>query len=150
MAVESLKPQAGVYGVASQSRLDRLDGGVAVIAIPSRCESFARQWDRNGKKDVLRDALSKALGRDVGVRLEVEADDGPTAPQIPATSGRPAPPQTPRSNPPRGSAPQPATIPPPAAQRITTEQQDAIRAQSPLVEALVTKLNAQIVKIEQT
>jgi hypothetical protein len=174
VAVESLKSQVGVYGVALQSRIDRVDAdGYAILRMPASCETFARMWERNGKKDVVRDALSRALGRDIGIRIEVDAAPaaGPTGagasgPPVPPGSGsnaagrppdagragtgpRPAgPPPAGGSRPPPGATATPPAPPPAPTQRITQEQVDALRQQSPLVEALVQQLNAQIVKVE--
>ncbi|QOV88013.1 DNA polymerase III subunit gamma/tau [Humisphaera borealis] len=166
VTIDSLKPQVGIHSVMSQSRLDRLDpDGFAVISIPARCESFARQWDRNGKKDIVRDALGKAMGRGVGVRFEVEAEPEPVVDKRQPDAQRPpsqgstsqSPTAQTKGPPSRGGdsrsghqrpIERPAPPPPAPAQRITQEQAEAIRAQVPLIEALVTTLNAQIVKIE--
>jgi DNA polymerase-3 subunit gamma/tau len=154
--VESFKDQAGIFGVVSQSHLASIEDNVAVIRIPSSCETFAKRWERNGKKDVVRAALGNILGRAVGVKFEVDADPSTEPPAPLPNAARAASPQregdaarpssvAPRSNP----VPQrPASPPPPAAQRITQEQVDAVRAASPLVSELANRFNAQVVKIE--
>jgi DNA polymerase-3 subunit gamma/tau len=149
-AIETFKGQAGVYGVVSQSRLSAIEDNVAVIRIPASCETFAKMWERNGKKDLIRAALSETLGRAIGVRFEVDADpaaETPAPAASPAAAGAPTSPPRNSGGPPR-PAPRPPPPPPAPVQRITQEQVDAVRAASPLVSELANRFNAQVVKIE--
>jgi DNA polymerase-3 subunit gamma/tau len=129
----------------AHGRLADLNGEQAVIRYGAGDATFVRMLDRNGKKDVVRDALSNLLQRPVGVAFEIDAEVAPAAPGPAApAAGRPAPP------PRRPAPPPPPREEPPSApvQRVTPEMVEQIRSTQPLVKALMDGLNAQVIKVE--
>jgi hypothetical protein len=117
----------------------------AVIRFAHRDAFHARMLDRNGKKDIVRDALCVVVGQTVGLKIDlappVEGEDDPPAASPPV---RPNPP--PRVAKP--AAPEPPPIPETPTIRLTTELRDELRQKNPLVDALVRDLGAEIVKVE--
>jgi DNA polymerase-3 subunit gamma/tau len=106
--------------------------------------TFVRMLDRNGKKDLVRDAMSNLLGRNVGVAFEIDAEGaGVPAPTATATAPRPAARRPALPLPPR--EPEPPSAP---LQRVTPEMVEQIRATQPLVKALMDGLSAQVIKVE--
>src|SRR5262249_18347651 len=109
----------GIPSILSHGELKRIEDGKAVIQFSS--PTFAAMLDRNGKKDVIRDELSKLLEKPVGVAIELNEEAGPAPTQAPQ---RPAPVVQPRAavRPP----PQPVmqTVP---GIRITPELKDELK-----------------------
>ena len=127
-------------------RLADVNDSQFVIRYGAQDATFVRMLDRNGKKDLVRNAISALLQRPVGVTFEVDAEaESPAAPAARASRAvprrrsarRPAPP------PPREPDPPPAPV-----QRVTPEMVEQIRATQPLVKALMDGLNAQVIKVE--
>ena len=63
------KKGPGIPSILSHGELKSIDGGKATIQFSS--PTFAAMLDRNGKKEVIRDELSKLLEQPVGVAIEV-------------------------------------------------------------------------------
>jgi DNA polymerase-3 subunit gamma/tau len=144
----------GLHSLLSHGRLVALDDGRAVIRYGAQHETLVKMLDRNGKKELVRDAITRVLKQSIGVKFEVEqagaapdADD-PAAPPELAAPQAPAPARL------RGGAAAPADAapPPPAAQvpavKLTPELIESIRDSEPLVKALMDELGAQIIKVE--
>jgi hypothetical protein len=135
-----------LHSLLAQGRLVALEEDRAVIRFGPQHETFVRMWERNGKKDLVRDAISQVLNQSIGVKFEIDASDasGPTqAPVAPkpaprAQTSRPAPAPAPEP---------PAPIGPPAI-KITPDLVDSIRNAEPLVKELMERLGAQIIKVE--
>ena len=137
----------GLHGVLSNGKLISIDAGFAVIRFGPQQETFVKMWERNGKKDLVRNALTEALGQPVGVKFEV---DGGASAENGSTEAAPTPAPVPRA-PDRTAAPtpqSPASAPAPAV-RVTPELVEALRAKEPLVKALMDELGAQIIKVEE-
>jgi hypothetical protein len=139
--LEAMKGQQGLHGVLSNAQFMGVQDDQAVIRFSRSFATFTKLLERNGKKEMLRESLSKALGKPVGVRFEVE--EGPAAEAEPASARPPAP---------RAAAPRPAPVEPPSPPavpsiRITPELIEKLRA-DPLVAAIIEEFNATPVKVE--
>jgi hypothetical protein len=139
----------GLYSLLSHGRLVSIQDGRAVIRYGAQHETFVKMLDRNGKKDLVRDAITRVLRQSVGVKFEV--DDAPAGEESVAGSA-----PRPRTGPPEvapPAGPPPVNLPPPAPAapvvKITPELIDSIRSAEPLVRALMDELGAQIVKVEK-
>ena len=142
--LESMKGQQGLHGVLSNAQLVGVEDDQAVIRFSRSFATFTKMLEKNGKKDLLRESLSKSLGRAVGVRFEIE-EVGAVV-ETPA-NGSEARPVTQRAAPPR-PAPVEATVPSgPPAVRITPELVEQMKS-DPLVAAVMENFNATPVKIE--
>jgi len=144
-----------LLSLVSQGKLVGIQDGRAVIQYEKKHETFVKLLDRNGKKDIVRDALSKVANQSLGVQFQVseevaEADtDGvaiAAAVSAKPQSARPAAPV--RREIPR---PEPAAQPvAPAANliKVTPELVENLRQSEPLIRDLMDQFGAQVVKVE--
>jgi DNA polymerase-3 subunit gamma/tau len=145
----------GLPGLLSHGRFIGVDGqNRAVIRYAKQHETFVKMFERNGKKDQVREAFSKVLKQNVGIAFDLDPDDAGTSVATmpaPATQAKTASAKTAPAA--QISAPVrreiPAPPPAPAASRPTQEQIDALRASDPLVKALMDEMGAHIMKIEE-
>ena len=137
----------GLHSLLSHGRYVGIEDGRAVIRFGAQHETFVKMLDRNGKKDLVRDAIANVLKQSIGVRFEVDA-----APDAGAGAVAPAAPAAPERQPPSRGRPAPdppaPAAPPVPAVKITPELVESIRTAEPLVKALMDELGAQIVKVE--
>ncbi len=135
---------AGLPPLLANAQLVGIEENQAIIRFPHREAFSARTLDRNGKKDIVRDALCAVVGQSVGLKIDLappdETDNEPAA----SPSVRPAP--APRVQKP--VAPEPAPLPETPMIRLTTELRDELRQKNPLIDSLVRELGAEIVKVE--
>jgi hypothetical protein len=122
----------GIPSILSHGELKRIEGGKAVIQFSS--PTFAAMLDRNGKKDVIRDELSRLLDQPTGIDIELNelAEPAPVA-------ARPTPPG-PRTTPRTPAQPVMQSFPVSAGIRITPELKDELRENNPLIAAIMTEL----------
>ncbi|HEX8521330.1 MAG TPA: DNA polymerase III subunit gamma/tau [Tepidisphaeraceae bacterium] len=141
-----------LHSLVSQGKLVAINDGKAVIRYTKQHETFVKLLDRNGKKDVVRDALTKVMGQSLGVAFEVSQEASDSEPQT-ATLAPPAP-----SRPAPVARPQPKPVqrdlqlpPEPAANLIkpTPELIESLRTSEPLIKDLMDGFGATIVKIEE-
>src|SRR5688500_8446117 len=79
-----------LHGVLSHGRLVGIEDGRAVIRYGPHHETFVKMLERNGKREIVRDAISRVLSQSVGVKFEVEVGE-PTAEAVePAEAPAPA------------------------------------------------------------
>jgi DNA polymerase-3 subunit gamma/tau len=129
------------HSLISNGSLAAIEDGQAIIRYTKKNETFRKMLERNGKKDLVRDGLSKIIGKPMGVRFEVDDSPEPEAPAPPtatppvARPARPAPP------------PEPAQPAGPPAIRITPELIEQLK-QDPLAGSVMDKFGATPVKIE--
>ncbi|HEV2294261.1 MAG TPA: DNA polymerase III subunit gamma/tau [Tepidisphaeraceae bacterium] len=150
----------GLPGLLSHGRFIGMDEqNRAVIRYAKQHETFVKMFERNGKKDQVREAFSKVLKQNVGIAFDLEPDEGGGAP----VATMPAPVQPPSMSPASGSIKCPPSKaaptapvrreipspPAPAAIRPTQEQIEALRASEPLIKALMDDMGANIMKIEE-
>jgi DNA polymerase-3 subunit gamma/tau len=139
--LDLLAGQAGLVSLLSHARYIGIEEGRAIIRYDKAHETFVKMFERNGKKDVVRDTLSKVLRQNVGIKFEIEPEaassEGPAAPPVVQ-----APPRL---------RPQSALVETPAAGsslRLTPELLESLRA-DPLIKAVMEGLGASIVKVEE-
>jgi hypothetical protein len=136
----------GLGGLLSHGQLVAIQDGRAIIRYGEQHASLVKMFDKNGKKEQVRDAITKVLNQQIGVAFEIGPEPVPHAAQA-------APEAAPRQRPaaPSSAAPPTPAVPasPPAPSiRITPELIQTIRESEPLVRDLMDKLGAQIVKVE--
>ena len=145
----------GLPGLLSHGRFIGVDEqNRAVIRYAKQHETFVKMFERNGKKDQVREAFSKVLKQNVGIAFDLDPDDAGTsvatmpasATQAKTASAKTAP-AAQISAPVRREIPAPP--PAPAASRPTQEQIDALRESDPLIKALMDEMGANIMKIEE-
>jgi DNA polymerase-3 subunit gamma/tau len=134
-----------LHSLLSQGKLVAIEDGRAVIRFGAQHETFIRMWERNGKKEIVRDAISKVLNTSIGIKFEIEPCDAVETPTVPVTSvSVPAPTA-------RVSSPAAADLPTPVAAptiKLTPELIESIRSSEPLVKELMDRLGAQVIKVE--
>ena len=125
--------------VFSNGRLTAISDNIATMTFPAEADTYAAMLDRNGRKDTLAAALSKLLGRDTGIRIQIaEAEEVDVATPAPV-----------EKRPSRRDEPADADAAPPAAMpiRITPELREQLKA-DPLVAAVMTELGGDIIGVE--
>ena len=152
-------------GLLQHGHLVGIDDGRAVIRYASQHETFVKLLERNGKKDLVRDALSKVMDRPVGIRFEIgDVNDAAAAPATiaapvikptpqpsgPSTTSQTAPPPSPTRRP-------AAPTPPPTPQiehangvRLTDEKRQSLYKNDQLIRAVVDQLGGSIIKLEES
>ena len=128
----------GIPSILSHGELKSVADGKAVIEFTST--TFAAMIDRNGKKDVIRDELSKLLDKPVSLAIEVSEHAEAIAMPQPAPQKRAIPASAPKAAIP--SAPISTGL------RITPELKQELREKNPLIAAVMTELGGEIVKVE--
>ena len=129
-----------LQGLLSQGQFAGVEDGRAILRYPKSQETTVRLLDRNGKRELVVDALSEILNQRVGVRFEIDLnDDSPGAPPASAASARPASPRPANPSP----APEAAATP---SIRLTAELRAELE-QDPLIRSLI-ELGGSIVKVE--
>src|SRR5204863_4403886 len=63
-----------LLSLVSQGKLVEIEDGRAVIQYEKKHETFVKLLDRNGKKDIVRDALSKVANQSLGVQFQVSEE----------------------------------------------------------------------------
>jgi DNA polymerase-3 subunit gamma/tau len=131
-----------LQGLLSQGQFAGVEDGRAILRYPKSQETTVRLLDRNGKRELVVDALSQILNQPVGVRFEIDPnDDSLAAPTTSIASARPA------ASRPTNSAPAPAPEPPAAPSIRVTAELRAELEQDPLIRSLI-ELGGSIVKVE--
>ena len=151
-------------------RLAAIEEDSAVIRYDPKHATFVKML--NGKKDVVKEALTQAAGKPLGVRFEVAPDDvaasgngsggGVAVTDAPSATARAAAPAAPPSA--RAVAAEPVRrvaveAPPPALRepppvpvanlvKVTPDVVETLRNNEPLIKGLMDELGAQVVKIE--
>ena len=66
-----------------------IENDLAIIRLPRSAETFAKQWNANGKKDQIARALTELRGQPTGVRFEIDEEkpEAPAAKPIEADVG---------------------------------------------------------------
>ncbi len=137
------KKGPGIPSILSHGELKSIDGGKATIQFSS--PTFAAMLDRNGKKDVIRDELSKLLEQPVGVAIEVsEVEEAVVAPVAPRQA-TPLPSRAPAR---AQNQPVMQSVPVSTGIRITPELKESLREKNPLIAGVMMELGGEIVKVE--
>jgi DNA polymerase-3 subunit gamma/tau len=75
-----LQTVTGYSTILGMARFDGIEEDVATIRLPRAQETFARQWNTNGKKDKLAEVFTELRGQPTGVRFEIDDQEEPAAP----------------------------------------------------------------------
>jgi len=136
-----LEDNVSFKSVLSSASLVGIEDGQARVRFAFEHSTFASQWDRNGKKELLREKLSAVLNEPVGVKFEVEPAGAVATVDAPVSA--------PAMQTVRREIPQPATVaaPAPTAPRLTPEQREALKKE-PWVKAVLEIFGGEIVKVE--
>jgi DNA polymerase-3 subunit gamma/tau len=139
-----------LLSLVQPGQLTAIKDDLAVVRYEPRHETFVKMLERNGKKDLVRDALAQVTGRSLGLKFEIDAAAGEgasDAPEgVPSTKARPSPRPVKHDNlAPVGAAPPPAQ---PNVVRITPELVESLKSEEPLIRGLMDELGATIVKVE--
>ena len=147
-ATRQLLAQQGpsLSGLLQEGRMVGIQDGLAVIQYSAKQEFCVKQLERNGKKDLVRDALSKVFERPVGVRFEVGSVIAPIAEPSQEASPRPTAPSSPPAMAVAPSAP-PADSS--TAVRLTEEKRLDLYKSNPLIKAVVDQLGGSVIKFEE-
>ena len=63
---------ASLHSLMIHGKLTAIEDGRAVISYGRKHETFVKMLDRNGKKDIVREALTQITGRPLGVRFDID------------------------------------------------------------------------------
>ena len=127
-------------GLLVHGQLVGIEDGRAVIRYARQHETFVKLLERNGKKEMVQEALSQVLEQPVGVRFEIEEQTAVAAPA------------------PKIVAPAKAAVPIPVAApvvestntvRLTDEIRGNLYQNNPLIRAVVDQLGGTIIKLEE-
>ena len=145
---------SGLSGLLQHGQFIGIEDGQAVIRYAPQHETFLKMFDRNGKKDVVRDALSKVIEQPIGVRFEIGGPAAGASALAPATASTTnAPPTARAAEPaPRPSAPPPPPVPPVDAAntiRITEELRATLYKNDALIRAVVDTLGGSVIRLEE-
>ncbi|MCC6424825.1 MAG: DNA polymerase III subunit gamma/tau [Phycisphaerales bacterium] len=130
-----------LIAMLSKGRFAGIDEGQAVIQFAKEQEFFAKNLDRNGKKDLLRDTLGRILGRPIGIKIDITAEA--ITPSI-----TPTPPPTPTPNAPSPTHPTAATTTQgdPTSLPLTPDRLASIQS-DPLIKSLLDNFGGTIIKV---
>jgi DNA polymerase-3 subunit gamma/tau len=135
--------RVGLPQMLAGAKLVGIEDGTAIIRFAHDDENLMRMFDRNGKRETIRDLLTSLLKQSVGVKFELEPKpreseelDATTAEPVAATAVR-------RSPVPRAAAASPESSP----SRLTPELKQQL-ASDPLIAAVIEHLGGEIVKVE--
>jgi DNA polymerase-3 subunit gamma/tau len=136
-------------GVLQHGELVAVEDGLAVIRFGHQHETFVKRLELNGKKEAIRESLTKVMEQPTGVRFEI-ATAAIAAPPAPAPSAAPTP-AAPAETQRRAAAPQPAPMANEGsnATRVTEEMRTNFYKNDPLVRAVVDQLGGNIIKFEE-
>jgi DNA polymerase-3 subunit gamma/tau len=137
-------------GLLQSGQFIGIEDGRAVIRYGPQHETVVKLLERNGKKDLVRDALSRVMDQPVGIRFEISDAAVVVAPPVPPSPG-------PVQKPAPDAARRPAPIappPPPIADnssviRLTDEIRSKLYKEEPLIRAVIDQLGGNIVKLEE-
>jgi hypothetical protein len=151
---------AWLYSALKTGRLASIDEEAAVLQFDKSNATFVKLL--SGKKDLLRDIMTQAVGKPLGVRFEVAEDATPPEQNGDhdtrvtggvATTASPPRVQSASPPPPRAVKPVQREVEMPAAPvanlvKVTPEVIETLRNNEPLIKGLMDELGAEIVKIE--
>jgi predicted nucleic acid-binding protein len=98
--------------------------------------------DRNGKKEIILEALTSLIGDNIGLAFELDPKPAEHAPAAVAARAHAAP------SPARRTVPPPPSVPQDAGIRITPELRESLRTTDPLIAAICQHLGGEIVRVE--
>ena len=144
-AIDLLSKQGpGLPSLLSHARFAGVIDDKAVIRYSKQHETFVKLFERNGKKDQVREAFSTIVGKSLGVAFEIDPVVEPVENETPAVPAGPGPIRS--GSVPGATMPAPSPTPVPQSARLTPEQQEQL-AQDPLIRAMMNELGAEVVRL---
>jgi hypothetical protein len=134
-----------LHSLVSQGQLVGIEDGRVVLRFGPQNETFVKQWERNGKRDLISGAASKALNQTVGIKFEIAADATPAP--VPEAGKVSAPPPRRPMPAPAAPAPEPPRPETPTV-KVTNELIEELAKETPLIRSVMRKLGGQVVKVE--
>lgn len=134
----------GLHSLFSQGKLVAIEDDRAILRFSPQHETFVVNWEKNGKKEVVREAISRVINQKIGVKFEIDAEASPPDSASSKAAPTPATSSSPRSESQRIEPSGPAT----PTIKVTPELVASLRESNPLVKELMDKLGAQIIKVE--
>ena len=138
-------------GVLQHGELVGVEDGLAIVRFGPAHETFVKRLELNGKKDLIRDSLTKLMAQPMGVRFEISGAPPSPAAIAPVAKAAPAPaaPMEPARRP--AVAPPPPMVAPEASNsiRVTDELRANLYKTNPLVRAIAEQLGGNIIKFEE-
>jgi hypothetical protein len=110
-----------LQAMLSHARFREIVDDCAVLEYSSHYETFAKRLDQNGKKDLVRQELSRLLDRPVGLRVEVVQGEAPPKIESPSQS--------------------------PGVVKLTPELRAKL-AEDPLIKTVLAEFGGEIVRLE--
>ena len=152
--LELLAEFGPLKGLLLDGRLVDVRDDQAIISYPPQHAFRLKLLEGNGKKDRVREALSQAFGRPVGVRFQLDSAATPPPPTAPpATVARPSPVPSPQGPRPPVPVPPPTMVAAPAEPANTVRLTDDLRNQlykdEPLIRAIVDQFGGSVIKLEE-
>jgi DNA polymerase-3 subunit gamma/tau len=130
----------GLTAMLSQGRYTGIEDGRAVIQFSRDQEFFAKSLDRNGKKDAIREAMVRILGRPVGLKFDVSTETPPPV-ETPSWAANPVNP-APQPSTPAAAPSGPASLP------LTAELLGTLQS-NPLIKSLLDNFGGTIIKVTE-
>jgi len=124
-----------------QGELVAVEEYQAVIRYSADRQTFLSMMERNGKRELVGEVISRVIGRPMGLRLELDAKAAVKAPPV----EKPAPAASAKAD----STPTIAPIVQRMPEARPTPEQIAEAQKRPLVAALMKKFDASIVRIAE-
>ena len=145
--LEVLEAKAGpsLPPLLEHAQLSAIEQDTAVLRFTAEHRVTANMLDRNGKKELVRDALAEVLNRAVALKIDVEPSPEPQRPTRPAALT--APPRRQRDIRAELAAAAEAAPAHETPNRLTAELKQQV-ASDPLVAAVMRELGGEIVKVE--
>jgi DNA polymerase III subunit gamma/tau len=140
-------------GLLQMGQFVRIEDGRAIIRYPAANETHVKLLERNGKKDLVRDAISRVMNQPMGIGFEISDVAAPPPPVAVEMKPVPAPAPRPTANVSQRAAPT-ALPPPPVVEssnsiRVTEEIRSNLYKTNPLIKAVVDQLGGAIIKLEE-
>jgi DNA polymerase III subunit gamma/tau len=139
-------------GLLQNGQFVGIEDGRAVIRYASQHETFVKLLERNGKKDLVRDALSKVMDQPLGVRFEICDDTTPVAKAPVVSLGNESRRAAPAATAVHAVVNTPVITSVPDTSnvvRLTDEMRSNLYKNDPLIRAVVDQLGGSIIKIEE-
>jgi len=133
-----LSTNMALHAMLCRSRFQGFEGDMAIVRFQHSDEPMIKMMEGKGKKEALRDALFRVVGKEVGVRFDL---DERTAANADA-------PKAPAEAPPEAKRPAPVTQAPPGTGIPLTAELRAKLQTDPFIKCVMDELGAAIVRVE--
>jgi DNA polymerase-3 subunit gamma/tau len=139
-------------GLLQTGQFVRIEEGRAIIRYSAANETNVKLLERNGKKDLVRDAISRVMNQPIGIAFEISdvAAPAPIAPEMkPIAAPAPRPAVSAPQRPALAAQPAPPVVETSNSIRVTDEIRANLYKNNPLIKAVVDQLGGAIIKLEE-